>query len=87
MCLRNHKGNKLEYVIPGRQQNERATFQVQTKPNHSGLCFYSFYCSHRSAASIAARSTSEVRAHVRISWAPQGSTGKAAGSRESVLTR
>lgn len=39
MCLMNHKWNKPEYVIPGRQQNERATFQVQTKPNQSGLCF------------------------------------------------
>lgn len=35
MWLRNHKWNKLQYVIAGRQQNERATFQVETKPNHS----------------------------------------------------
>lgn len=64
------------YAISGRQQNERAPFRYRLSQIILQLCFHSFYCSHLSAAHIAARSTSEVRVNVRMRWDEQGTQGK-----------
>lgn len=66
------------YLI-GRKRKEQP-FRHRLSQIILPLCFHSFYCSPRRAASTAARNTSRVRVNTRMSRAPKGSKARQLGA-------